>query len=169
MITNEFIWKMFKLPQETHPERLWVLSQIRDEDEVVYDLGCGAHKTLDRAIGVDVNPIADMIDSIDYMPTIPDASADVIISRHSLEHMLDLVRTLKEWRRILKPTGKIVLILPMHGELNTMDPLISQNQHMHAFSKGSFDVFMFIFPGLKIEKIEDVVPEWSFGAIIKLI
>lgn len=169
MVDNNFIAKMFNLPQETHPEKLWVLSQIRDEDEVIYDLGCGTHKTLDRAIGVDLNPVADMIDSIDNMPLIADCSADIIISRHSLEHMLDLVRTLKEWRRILKPTGKIIVILPNHGELNTMDTWISQNQHMHAFSRASFDLLIYIMPGLKIEKLEDVVPGWSFGAIIKSI
>ena len=48
------LWVLLKIPQETHPERLFAAERVKDSDEVVYDMGCGRHKTLSRMIGIDV-------------------------------------------------------------------------------------------------------------------
>lgn len=37
---------------------------------------------------------------------------DFVLSCHSLEHIANPIKALKEWHRILKPNGTIVLILP---------------------------------------------------------
>ena len=44
--------------------------------------------------------------------SIADNSYDFILSSHSLEHTANPIKALKEWVRILKPDGKIVIILP---------------------------------------------------------
>jgi SAM-dependent methyltransferase len=46
---------------------------------------------------------------------VPDERFDYLFSSHVLEHMPDTVRTLKEWRRVLKPGGVLFLVLP-HGD-----------------------------------------------------
>ena len=50
---------------------------------------------------------------------IPDNSYDFILSSHSLEHTANPIKALKEWNRIVKPGGKLVLILP--DKRNTID------------------------------------------------
>lgn len=167
-VTEEVIWKMFQLPQETHPERMWVLSHLPEDLGTVYDLGCGRHKTISRAIGVDLNPVADIQASIDSMPMIASDSADTLISRHSLEHMLDIVKTLQEWHRILKVNGRLIIVLPWHGNLDTMSNLISCGTHMHAFTPESFMNLLRLMPHLfRVDTVATVMKDWSFGLVLK--
>lgn len=42
----------------------------------------------------------------------PDACFDFVFSSHCLEHMPDTIRSLEEWKRVLKPGGFLVLVLP---------------------------------------------------------
>lgn len=51
------------------------------------------------------------MDAVDLSP-IPDDSYDVVLSSHSLEHIANPLKALKEWIRIIKKGGHIVLILP---------------------------------------------------------
>jgi SAM-dependent methyltransferase len=48
----------------------------------------------------------------DDLPRIPDASYDVVLSSHALEHMANPIKALKEWQRVLRPGGTLVLVLP---------------------------------------------------------
>jgi len=41
-----------------------------------------------------------------------DASYDFILSSHNLEHFANPVRALKEWQRIIRPGGGLILVLP---------------------------------------------------------
>ena len=125
----------FDAPQETHPERLWPLEH--GCKGVVYDLGCGTHKTDQSFIGVDIRPVTDVTAPLDALP-FSMGSADAIVSRHSFEHMLDPVKTLCEWHRVLRKHGKVFIILPDHEFLDTMDPLYSNNEHLHAYTRDSF-------------------------------
>jgi predicted SAM-dependent methyltransferase len=159
----ELVKKMFSLPQETHPERIYALRHLN----VIYDLGCGKNKTIGNAIGVDILGDSDIVGSIDNLPMIEDDSADVIISRHSLEHIGDTVKTLTEWKRILKPGGKIIIILPDDEFIDTMNPILSAGFHLHAFTRDSFRKKVEEISGLSVEKLETVVPGWSFGGVIK--
>lgn len=43
---------------------------------------------------------------------VPDDSYDFIVSSHCLEHCVDPIKVLKEFRRVLKSSGTILLILP---------------------------------------------------------
>ena len=154
-------------PQETHPERLWVLDQIGDpEGKVILDLGCGRHKTLPQAIGVDIEPVTDCNWPMDDLPFAEAGRVDAIISRHSLEHVLDPINALREWRRVLKPAGRIVIVLPDYGQVDTMQPVLSGGLHLHAYSMGSFRNLIESTGMFKILKLEVVVEDWSFGAVL---
>jgi SAM-dependent methyltransferase len=48
----------------------------------------------------------------DDLSRIADASYDVVLSSHALEHMANPIKALKEWRRVLRPGGTLVLVLP---------------------------------------------------------
>src|SRR5438067_1124851 len=41
-----------------------------------------------------------------------DGSFDFVLSSHMLEHTANPLKALREWRRILKPTGHLLLVLP---------------------------------------------------------
>ncbi|MXV17501.1 methyltransferase domain-containing protein [Pedobacter sp. HMF7056] len=64
------------------------------------------YRTGDHAIGHQY-----ILDAIDLAP-IASASYDFILSSHSLEHIANPLKALKEWLRVLKPGGSITMILP---------------------------------------------------------
>lgn len=45
---------------------------------------------------------------------IADSTYDVLLSSHNLEHFANPVKALKEWRRVLKSDGALVLVLPYY-------------------------------------------------------
>jgi SAM-dependent methyltransferase len=50
---------------------------------------------------------------------IADASYDFLLSSHNLEHFANPIKALREWKRVLRPGGALLLILPDH--LRTFD------------------------------------------------
>ncbi len=164
-LSKERLKYLYTIPQEKHPERLYVLNHIKDTDSVVYDLGCGRHKTLSRAIGIDIKRCTDIVASIDWLPMIKDESADIIISRHSLEHLLNPIQALGEWERILKSTGKLIIVLPDHEFLDTMDHQISNGKHLHAYTRYSFVDLISILQIWNVVEVETVMEGLSFGVV----
>ena len=51
-----------------------------------------------------------------YLKAILDGSFDFVYSGHTLEHMVDAVAALKNWWRVIKPGGYMILYLP-HRDL----------------------------------------------------
>ncbi|WP_263382434.1 class I SAM-dependent methyltransferase [Granulicella arctica] len=43
---------------------------------------------------------------------VQNATYDVLLSAHNLEHFANPVKALREWQRVLKPSGALVLVLP---------------------------------------------------------
>jgi len=166
---KEWLSEKFNLAQDTHPERLFKLDRIEDTDKVIYDLGCSTFKTLDRAIGVDVEQKegVDIVASVDNMPMIESDSVDVILASHILEHMEDTNKTLYEWRRILKEDGKIIIILPDDEFIDTLRPVLSGGCHKQVFTRAKLQEIIDATPGLETEGFETVLENWSFGGIIR--
>lgn len=52
-----------------------------------------------------------IIDGVD-LRRFPDGSYDFVLSCHNLEHIANPVKALKEWVRVTKPGGCIILVLP---------------------------------------------------------
>lgn len=92
------------------------------------DLGCGCAKIIDSAIGVEFDfygqpEQANLYDGENYfghdlnlgLPMFADGELDYIYSSHVLEDFADPEVKLTEWTRVIKPGGKLILVLP-HGD-----------------------------------------------------
>lgn len=86
------------------------------------DLGVGKQKCWPHFIGVDNlfdyggqrPPSVDIVSNCDKIPVFADSSMDFIFSSHLLEHFheKDVPDILREWTRIIKTSGYLVLYLP---------------------------------------------------------
>jgi SAM-dependent methyltransferase len=158
-------------PQEDHPERGYALRYLGDfQNKVVADIGCGRHKTHEAMIGVDPEPgLTDFVGTAENLP-FDCMSIDGIVMRHSLEHVLDQAKAVNEWRRVCRSGSTIVIILPDHGIIDTMDTYLSAGQHVHAYSMESFKNFLDLFVEIGyfsyIQLPEVVIPNWSFGTVL---
>src|SRR5580704_8178288 len=89
------------------------------------DIGAGMHRTFNHFITVDNNidaqlfghamPRPDLfVSDAGSLDLLGDACMDFIFSSHLLEHIEEkrLVQVLKEWLRVIKPGGHLVLYLP---------------------------------------------------------
>lgn len=162
----ELVNRMFSVPQDIHPERMYVVG-ILPEQGKIYDLGCGRNKTVERAIGVDCIPaVTEICANLDLLP-FRDECADVLISRHSLEHLPDSAKTLNEWKRVLKSGGLLVIVLPDDEFIDTMHPVLSAGQHFQAFTRKSFRELVEEVGGFEVLKLETVVANWSFGGVLR--
>jgi len=65
----------------------------------------------------------------------PDASADVVLCHHTLEHVPDPLRVLGELQRLAKPGGKILLFVPFEKErrYRRFDPA-EPNHHLFSWN-----------------------------------
>ena len=89
----------------------------------VLEFGCGLGQNIflkkEQAIGIDISDFCKKecakrgIDIIKDSKKINNNSFDSILACHVLEHMENPAETLKEFYRILKEKGKLVLILPV--------------------------------------------------------
>ena len=78
----------------------------------VLDIGCGDEKIIPQAIGVDLDPKADLrvdLSRPDALSLFNNDSVDVIFSSHFLEHIIDYEGALRQFWRILKPNGMLIL------------------------------------------------------------
>ncbi len=62
---------------------------------------------------------------------VADSSYDFILSAHNLEHFANPIKALKEWQRVLKPNGTLVLVLPNYRA--TFDHLRKPTRVDHMF------------------------------------
>jgi SAM-dependent methyltransferase len=44
--------------------------------------------------------------------SVKDSTYDFVLSSHNLEHFANPVKALKEWQRVLRPSGALILVLP---------------------------------------------------------
>lgn len=117
----------------------------------VLELGCGPKKTVSTSVGVDRVPqgemiphvgalsVADIVADVSEPMPIESGSYDVIICRHILEHCVDTVKTLNEWKRILRHGGQLIIAVP-NENIRRGIPL--NPEHCHAFSPESLAALM---------------------------
>lgn len=130
---------------------------------VVGDFGCGNKKTIPESIGVDLVPGGEEIPNI-YRKSQADITSDItkklpfednyfdtIISRHSLEHCIDVITTLKHWIRVLKPGGRLIIAVPDESAEVTIN---LNPEHVHVFTPESLQVLL---NSLGLKKIKCLV------------
>lgn len=124
------------------------------------DLGCGPQKVFDHFIGVDSGKDIQLfgtpmkpdivVHSCDRMPIFGDRATDCVFSSHLLEHIEDYKAALREWWRLVKVGGHLVLYLP-HRDLY---PRIGQPganpDHKHDFA-----------PDDITDAMEEVADDWD--------
>lgn len=118
----------------------------------VVDLGCGASKTVEHAIGVDQTPpgekimnlnnkesVADVISDVSKPLPFEDGTFDTLVARHVLEHISDQVTTIQNWARVVKEGGRIILALPDARICNT---ILLNPEHKHEYTPEAISNFM---------------------------
>lgn len=103
------------------------------------DIGCGPAKR-PGCIGVDrlALPGVDVVHDLGVFPwPFDDDEFDSVYASHLLEHLSDLVRTMEEVHRILKPGGRFVVRVPYYRyEGAFRDPT-----HVRFFTERTFEYF----------------------------
>jgi len=129
-------------PNET--ENAWIKARLEVGLDIL-DIGAGNRKlegvkSVDKIDGFGVaggqkglQSQPDIIADALNIP-LPDESQDVIIATHILEHMLDPLRALQEWKRLLRLDGLLLLSVPDNDKLATM---VIDHTHLHAYNKDS--------------------------------
>ncbi len=173
----EELWE--RLPEDLVPpefelRKRFLLSGIR-RGERVLDLGCGAGdftaviaQSGSRAVGADVAQAAlrrarsrypglDLRQvPIDGPLPFEDNSFEVVWASEVIEHVGDTARWLSEVRRVLAPSGRLLLSTPSHGRLAILvhgierfsEPL---GDHLHLYTRRSLAQVLFEFGFREIE------------------
>jgi len=121
------------------------------EGDHVVDLGCGPNKTIPNAVGVDrvrngmsnaYVPGASVADvAADVQEPLPflEKSQDTLIARHILEHCVDSLKTLRQWNKVLKMGGRLIVAVP---DENVITGIPLNPEHVHAFTGESLKHLM---------------------------
>ena len=108
-----FLWHVFERIAE--PEGL--VDRIAREPGLRLDLGCGERGPKPGFQGVDIRPlpgVTTLAAMTELEAHFAPASVDEITSRHAFEHLSfqDGADAVASWSRVLKPAGKLQLIVP---------------------------------------------------------
>jgi len=98
-------------------------------------VGCGINK-LSGAIGIDRNPAtrADVLCDLDRFPyPFRDGCFDKLQAIHVIEHVSDVIRTMEEFHRLLRPGGEAFIVTPHYTDFSSFcDP--THRWHLNSFS-----------------------------------
>ena len=138
------------------------------------DLGCGAVKIKVDAIGIDLhNPagIADMKADARVLRNYPDNHFDYVYSSHLLEELQNTEATIKEWLRILKPSGYLVLYQADKDLYYPLGDSRCNPNHKHHFSWESLWEIIEKIGGVELAHHgrypQEPFNEWSFELVVQ--
>ena len=107
--------------------------------------------------------MADICTSGDDLHMFENNSLDFIVAKHNLEHYHDPVKTVKEWKRVLKPNGKLGIIVPDHDEVDTF---ALDRTHTVSFNMESLKALLTEkVGGFNILHLSKCIPKWSIIVI----
>lgn len=129
------------------------------------DLGCGQDKTYDHFIGVDNGHHAEFgwtikpdvnVKTCEKLP-FATQSMDFVFSSHLLEHIEHYEKALKEWFRVIKPGGHLVLYLPDDKLYPKVGTEGANPDHKHNLNQKKMVDSMGLIPGwdLVVNELRD--------------
>lgn len=143
------------------------------------DVGCGPEKIWPQAIGIDNRKDTGLF-GIQMNPdiTVPDAtdiglfatnSVDWLYSSHTLEHIPDHKKALKEWWRVVKDGGYMLLYLPHKNLYPNIGQPGSNPDHRHDFLPSDIIEVMKEVGGwdLVVNEDRNADNEYSFFQVFK--
>jgi ubiquinone/menaquinone biosynthesis C-methylase UbiE len=103
--------------------RTSLFRDLGGDELTVLDFGCGTGGVImrlaaARRIGVEVSTLAAErarahgVEVCDQLERVEDGSVDVAISFHAIEHVDDPLHVLRQIRRVVKPEGRVRLVVP---------------------------------------------------------
>jgi predicted SAM-dependent methyltransferase/ADP-heptose:LPS heptosyltransferase len=140
------------------------------------DLGCGHKKVWPHAIGVDNGHHfgqagADVIvETCEDLGLFADGSMDFVFSSHLLEHIEDYEAALKEWWRVIKIGGYLVLYLPHKDFYPNIGQPGANPDHKHDFVPADImDCMRYVDPYWELVQCQERNEgnEYSFLMVIK--
>lgn len=88
---------------------------LREDTQIILDVGCGSRKFDVDAIGIDVvdGPEVDIVgDIFEILRDLPEGCIDAVQAHHFIEHIDDITEFLHEIGRVLRPKGSLTLTVP---------------------------------------------------------
>ncbi len=143
------------------------------------DLGCGPNKGFPHFIGVDNLTDTQLfgvamkpdftVDTCERLPMFGSAAFDFVYSSHLLEHVQDYKSALKEWWRLIKPGGYLVLYLPHKEFYPNIGTKGANPDHKHDFMPQDIVDAMMAVGGWDLVRNEDrnEKQEYSFFQVYK--
>ncbi|MBU6427152.1 methyltransferase domain-containing protein [Patescibacteria group bacterium] len=137
------------MSEPTLAERVFTRNGVTTDNVVngltVIDIGSGGHK-LPGSVGLDIlqSFSPDILHDITIFPwPVKSGSFDAAVLSHVLEHVPDVIRTMNEVHRILKPGGRALIQVPYFRSIDS----VTDPTHIHFFTSRSLD---YICQGTKL-------------------
>jgi len=139
------------------------------------DLGCGMNRCFPHFIGVDnghhfgEQTVAQIFSDCSDLKIFGSQSMDFVFSSHLLEHIENYKAALKEWWRVIKPGGHLVVYLPHKDFYPNIGEEGSNTDHKHDFLPTDIIEAMKKFKGWDLVKNEERNEdfEYSFVQVFK--
>jgi SAM-dependent methyltransferase len=101
----------------------------------ILDVGCGVNKYA-GSVGIDRNSAsaADVICDLDRFPyPFADRSFDGLRAIHVIEHVQDVIKTMEEFHRLVRPGGRVRIETPHYTDFSSFcDP--THRSHLNSYS-----------------------------------
>lgn len=143
-------------------------------EDTVLDFGCGGGFMLlalecARRLGTDPNETAltvareNGIDAFPSIAVVPPATVDVVITNHALEHTTRPLDELRSIRAVLKPTGRLVMVIPI-DDWRTQRHYDSRdiNHHLYTWTPQLLGNLL-ADAGFKLDRISIMTHAWPPG------
>lgn len=138
-------------------------------DDRIVDFGCGGGYLLAQLPqrekrGIEVNEAARMAAAARGLVVaastaeLPDAWADAVISNHALEHTLHPLAELVALRRVVRPGGRVVFVVPSEGIARRWNPA-DHNHHLYTWSPLNLG-HLFTEAGFVVDECRPYLHKW---------
>lgn len=144
------------------------------------DIGCGAKKVWPHMLGVDSGKDTALfgttmkpdivVSTAERLALFSDASMETVFSSHTLEHIDNHVAALREWWRLVKVGGHLILYLPHRDLYPNIGQPGSNPDHKHDFVPADIlDAMRLIAPdcSVLVNQVRDQGFEYSFLQVFR--